>query len=116
MPMGVGHYWQLQFRLVAARSSSLFLQRTTLALIQDDMVMKVRIDECTSAFRNAHVHILDRFETTRPKQKQVINTWLKVFGIRVHTGAPVARGWSVWEALEFRDQEHYMEWLLRWSN
>lgn len=79
------------------------------------MTYIVEIDDHVKAFKKAHNHILSRFQPigeTRPKAKQVINTWQQVFGVKViREDSDI----TYWKALEFRDEQHFTMWLLKWS-
>ena len=77
--------------------------------------MKVAIVDCVPAFKNAHKHILSLFNAL-PKQKHLINSWKQVFGVKIHRKIEPKQSWSQWTHLEFRNREHYIEWLLRWSD
>lgn len=79
------------------------------------MGLIIEIDDCTAAFRNAHDHILSRFENVKPSNKVLVTTWAQVFGVKIHRVPGIGNGYLVWKSIEFRDRDHFIEWYLKWT-
>lgn len=80
------------------------------------MGLIVNINDCYDAFENAYNHVWsgilnpDLIEEEEQLQTAIHKLWFEEFGILAHADEIHYVG-----LMEFRNQEHYIEWLLRWS-
>lgn len=69
--------------------------------------MIVQVRDCPEAYNKCLSHVLGLIPTT-DNNKLLARTeqlFHEEFGIKI----------VVWETLEFKDQEHFLEWYLKWS-
>lgn len=72
------------------------------------MSYKVPVDQCQPAIANALVDIL----TNMPSKHRldVIDYFEKAHNVQIH----LEKSYT-WSLVEFRSQEHFMEWYLKWA-
>lgn len=65
----------------------------------------VTVDACQPALKNALVDLLK----ARPGILNLDKRFEMVYKVRIHLDGPY-----IWTSLEFKSQEHFVEWYMRW--
>lgn len=79
--------------------------------------MRVRIDKHVKAFHRAHQQVIDdcggAYKLARTPNFNLVLAagWERIHGVLIQR----ERGWGSWQHMEFRDEQHYTLWMLKWS-
>lgn len=68
-------------------------------------------EQCQPAMKNAILHVLKSMKSThRSNRSDIIDAFEATFKVKVYGSLTYD-----WDKIEFRNQEHFMEWYLTWG-